>query len=121
MSRDRCYDFKIIFAKNRREKWRFCLKTKQNYENKLIITLVFEKHANFFAENWRKSPKIVIITSTPDFESKLFLRLGQPIWRRLKVEKKGNLYCFSAVALFYPFLLNVKCVSTIEIIHLEVE
>jgi hypothetical protein len=31
----------------------------------LIITLVFEKNANFFAESWQKSPKIVIITSTP--------------------------------------------------------
>jgi hypothetical protein len=29
------------------------------------ITLVFEKNANFFAENWQKSLKIVIITSTP--------------------------------------------------------
>jgi hypothetical protein len=25
----------------------------------------FEKNANFFAENWRKSQKVVIITSTP--------------------------------------------------------
>jgi hypothetical protein len=32
-----------------------------------IITLVSEKNANFFAENWQKSQKIVIITSTPDF------------------------------------------------------
>jgi hypothetical protein len=31
----------------------------------LILTLVFEKNANFFAENWPKSQKIVIITSTP--------------------------------------------------------
>jgi hypothetical protein len=30
-----------------------------------IITLVFEKNANFFAENCLKSQKIVIITSTP--------------------------------------------------------
>jgi hypothetical protein len=30
-----------------------------------ILTLVFEKNTNFFAENWRKSQKIVIITSTP--------------------------------------------------------
>jgi hypothetical protein len=30
----------------------------------LIITLVFEKNANIFAENWQKSQKIVIITST---------------------------------------------------------
>jgi hypothetical protein len=31
----------------------------------VIITSVFEKNANFFAENWQKSQKIVIITSTP--------------------------------------------------------
>jgi hypothetical protein len=31
----------------------------------LNITLVFEKNAKFFAENCRKSQKIVIITSTP--------------------------------------------------------
>jgi hypothetical protein len=30
----------------------------------LIITLVFEKNAIFFAENGRKSQKIVIVTST---------------------------------------------------------
>jgi hypothetical protein len=28
--------------------------------------LVFEKNALFFAENWQKSQKIVIITSTPE-------------------------------------------------------
>jgi hypothetical protein len=27
--------------------------------------LVFKKNGNFFAENWEKSQKIVIITSTP--------------------------------------------------------
>jgi hypothetical protein len=31
----------------------------------LIMTLVFEKNANFFDENSQKSQKIVIITSTP--------------------------------------------------------
>jgi hypothetical protein len=32
------------------------------------MTLVSEKSANnFFAENWQKSPKIVIVTSTPSF------------------------------------------------------
>jgi hypothetical protein len=31
----------------------------------LIITLAFENNANFFAENGRKSQKIMIITSTP--------------------------------------------------------
>jgi hypothetical protein len=34
----------------------------------LITTLVFEKNANFLAENGRKSQKIVIITSTPGFD-----------------------------------------------------
>jgi hypothetical protein len=29
--------------------------------------LVYEKNANFFAENCRKSPKVAIITSTPAF------------------------------------------------------
>jgi hypothetical protein len=29
--------------------------------------LVFKKNANFFAQNWRKSQKIVIITSVPDW------------------------------------------------------
>jgi hypothetical protein len=31
-----------------------------------IITLVFDKNANIFAENWQKSQKKIIITSTPD-------------------------------------------------------
>jgi hypothetical protein len=34
----------------------------------LIITLVFEKNANFFAKNCQKLQKIVIITSTPGSE-----------------------------------------------------
>jgi hypothetical protein len=34
---------------------------------KFIITLIFDENANFFAENRQKSPKIVIITSTPGF------------------------------------------------------
>jgi hypothetical protein len=37
-----------------------------------IITLVFEKNANFVAENWQKSQKIVIITSTPDQGCQIF-------------------------------------------------
>jgi hypothetical protein len=38
---------------------------KANFFKKLIITLVFKKNANFFAENWENAQKIVIITSTP--------------------------------------------------------
>jgi hypothetical protein len=46
----------------------------------LIITLVFEKNGNFFAENSQKSQKIVIITSVPSFFSpKLYLTNAQKI------------------------------------------
>jgi hypothetical protein len=43
----------------------------------LIITLIFEKNANFFAENCRKNQKIVIITSTPgkQVNEKIFLSI----------------------------------------------
>jgi hypothetical protein len=61
--RDQCYDFKKIFAKNLAKKWHFLLKLLLVFEKKLIMTLVFEKNANF--ENWQKSQKIVTITSTP--------------------------------------------------------
>jgi hypothetical protein len=48
----------------------------------LIITLDFEKNAIFFAENWQKSQKIVIITSTPDWAN---LRLWAIIYKRWAV------------------------------------
>jgi hypothetical protein len=42
----------------------------------VIITLFFEKNANFFAENWQKSQKIMIITSTPgNTYTSFFLRI----------------------------------------------
>jgi hypothetical protein len=36
----------------------------------------FLKSADFFAENWTKSPKIVITTSTPDMRLSLFINKG---------------------------------------------
>jgi hypothetical protein len=42
----------------------FCAQNKDKLYKKWIITLVFGKNANVFAENWQKSQKIVIITST---------------------------------------------------------
>jgi hypothetical protein len=65
--RDRCYDFKKIFAeKNCEKKLAFLTPNKAKLCKIMIITLVYEKNANFFAEICQKSPKIVIITSTPD-------------------------------------------------------
>jgi hypothetical protein len=62
---DRCYDFLNIFAENFSENIGVFALTTASFCKNVIITLVFEKNANFFAENWQKSQKIVIITSTP--------------------------------------------------------
>jgi hypothetical protein len=43
----------------------FLTQNKAKFCKILVITLVFEKNANFFAENWQKSQKIVFVTSTP--------------------------------------------------------
>jgi hypothetical protein len=56
-----------IFAKKSAKKMAFLTQNKVKLCKILIITLVFEKNANFFAKNWQKSQKIVIITSTPDW------------------------------------------------------
>jgi hypothetical protein len=53
--------FKIFSSKT----LAFFAKTADIFCKNLIITLVFEKSANFFDENWQKWQKIVIITSTP--------------------------------------------------------
>jgi hypothetical protein len=67
---DRCYDFKNSFAKKIGEKIGekigVLTQNKAKLCKNLIITLVFEKNAKFFDENWQKSLKIVIITSAPD-------------------------------------------------------
>jgi hypothetical protein len=64
-ARDRCYDFGNIFAEKFCEKIGVLTQNKAKICKNLIITLVFEKNANFFAKNCQKSQKIVIITSTP--------------------------------------------------------
>jgi hypothetical protein len=63
--RDRCYDFLNIFAKRSAKKSAFFTQNNAKLFKNWIITLVFEKNANFLTENCQKSHKIVIITSTP--------------------------------------------------------
>jgi predicted dinucleotide-binding enzyme len=58
--------FKIFSPKNSAKIIAFLIQNKAKLCKILIITLVFEKNANFFAENCQKLQKIVIITSTPD-------------------------------------------------------
>jgi hypothetical protein len=57
--------FKIFLPKNSAKKLAFLTQNKAKLCKIWIITLMFEKNAYFFAENCRKSQKIVIITSTP--------------------------------------------------------
>jgi hypothetical protein len=57
--------FKIFSPKKNAKKFAFLTRNNAKLCKILIITFVFEKNANFFAKNWQKSLKIVIITSTP--------------------------------------------------------
>jgi hypothetical protein len=59
-----------IFSPNIWQKIVFFTQNKAKLCKKLIITSVFEKNANFFAENWQKLPKLAIITLTPSLISK---------------------------------------------------
>jgi hypothetical protein len=66
--------YKIFSPKNLANYLRFLLKLLFVFGKVVIITLVFEKNAKFFAENLQKSQKIVIITSTPDWAKFRHLR-----------------------------------------------
>jgi hypothetical protein len=57
--------FKIFSLKNLAKILAFFVQTTASFCKNVIITLVFEKNANFSPENWQKSQKIVIITSPP--------------------------------------------------------
>jgi hypothetical protein len=55
--------------------------------------LVFEKNANFFAENWEKSQKILIITSTPDNPRLCTERdLGKELWWKKSAAARSDFY-----------------------------
>jgi hypothetical protein len=71
----------------------------------LIIALVFEKNANFFAENWEKTQKIVSITSTLDeFVKKVTKMEPNPFFAQNKyitgtVEIRSPKICSTSVIL----------------------
>jgi hypothetical protein len=56
----------------------FLTQNKGKLCKKISIIYVIEKNAIFFAENWRKSHKIVIITSNPGAYA-MILKIFQPI------------------------------------------
>jgi hypothetical protein len=63
--------FLNIFAEKIGKKLAFVTQNKAKSFEKLIITLVFEKNANFVAKNCRKSQKIVINNIGPGTNQKL--------------------------------------------------
>jgi hypothetical protein len=72
VTRDRCYEFLNIIAKKMAKILAFLTQIKAKLCKNLIITLVFEKKRQFFAENCQKSQKIVIIiTSTPGHTARI--------------------------------------------------
>jgi hypothetical protein len=83
---DRCYDFKNISQKKFEAKIGSLTQIKGNFAEKVIITLVFEKKSQFFAENWQKSQKIQIITSVPN------LRLLNLQLQRRRCSRLGRFY-----------------------------
>jgi hypothetical protein len=56
--------FEIFSPKNLAKNLAFFAQNKAKLCKNWVITLVFEKNANFSAENFRESQKIVIIAST---------------------------------------------------------
>jgi hypothetical protein len=58
---------KIFSPKNLAKILAFLAQTAVSFCKNLIVTLVFDENANFFAENLQKLEKIVIITSTPGY------------------------------------------------------
>jgi hypothetical protein len=59
--------FKTFLPQKIAEKLAFLTRNEAKLCVSLLVTLVFEKNANLFAENWQKWQKIVNITSTPDW------------------------------------------------------
>jgi hypothetical protein len=57
--------FETFSPKNLAKILAFFAQTNASFCKPLSITLVFEKNADFLAENLQKSQKIMIITSTP--------------------------------------------------------
>jgi hypothetical protein len=58
----------MLFKKFRQKmakKLAFLAQTTATFCKNFIITMTFEKNANLSAKNWRKSQKIVMITSSP--------------------------------------------------------
>jgi hypothetical protein len=68
----------------------FLTQNKAKLCKNLITALAFEKNANFFAKNCRKSQKIVIITLTPGSNRGFKSARSKPPRLSLQRKKKGG-------------------------------
>jgi hypothetical protein len=83
---------KNIFSKKVGGKKAFFAQNTASFCKILIITLVCEKNANFFAENWQKSPKIVILTSTVYIHTLYLVALRSSTIRETHTANKTQTY-----------------------------
>jgi hypothetical protein len=65
VTRDRCYDFLNILSEKFGEKIGVFNTNQSKLFKEFDHNIGFGEKRHFFAENWQKSQKIVIITSTP--------------------------------------------------------
>jgi hypothetical protein len=69
----------------------FLTQNKAKLSDILIKTLVFEKNANFFAENCQNSQKIMIITSIPGASPTITHELQRQRCKNLQRQRCKNL------------------------------
>jgi hypothetical protein len=98
--------FLIFSPKNSAKKLAFSTQNNAKLCKILTITLVFEKNANFFAENCRKSQKIVIITSTPGPEANAIIING-PLHTNIHVSFK--MFFTPRVPFSQTLITNLNC------------
>jgi hypothetical protein len=81
----------------------FWLKTKLNYTKNW--SLLFKKKRQYFAENWRKLQKIVIITSTPATALILWIT---SVWNVKKIFCKSS-QSYYWIKIIYKYVLLFAC------------
>jgi hypothetical protein len=88
--------FKIFSTKNLVKILAFFAQITASFCKNFIITLVFEKNANFFAENWQKTQKILIVTLTPGLADLIAAETEQQRRQALRQLDGGLLKQFEA-------------------------
>jgi hypothetical protein len=89
----------------------FLTQNKAKLFKKLIITLVFEENANFFAENCQNSQKIAIITSTPGLAGGIFSNQKSPFGVNFGGSFNGRFcYILWQIGLFYGHFVYFKVI-----------